>query len=75
MQLRNRKIINNSNKMPTATATPAHLKKRQQDWTVYEPEDDLCEMMERLELEKKAGAPLRYTPADIALKAVLDSLI
>ena len=38
-------------------------------------EDDLCEMIERLELEKKTPAPLRYTPADIALKAMLDSLI
>ena len=38
-------------------------------------EDDLCDMMERLELENKAAAPLRYTPADLALKAVLDSFI
>ena len=45
--------------------------------SIYRPppeEDDLCEMMERLELEKKTPAPLRYTPADIALRAVLDSL-
>ena len=38
-------------------------------------EDDICDMMGRLVLEKKVAAPSRATPADIALKAVLDSLI